>query len=183
MDILSFMKRLPEIRSGWTKAALGAAVFAAGIFVGWLLRGRAVPAASTESGTPASVTIPGTDMIVTIGHGTVGELLAMDPDLSTRGRPSAPGCFEEEDLRRTWQMDSSRVQWIGGDRRFEEGRLIDGSREGCWSFWYLDELFDSGRSGTYEKDMKVESAPSPLGDFGHGEPDLTRAPIRQGYRR
>ena len=37
---------------------------------------------------------------------------------------------------------------------------------GCWDFWYRDELFDSGRSGAYEKDMKVDSAPSPLGDFG-----------------
>jgi hypothetical protein len=82
---------------------------------------------------------------------------------------TTPGCFEGANLRHAWFMNESHVQWIDGDHRFEDGRLIDGAREGCWSFWYHDELFDSGRSGTYEKDKKVESAPSPLGDFGYDD--------------
>lgn len=107
-----------------------------------------------------------------MGTGTVGELLAMDTPIESRGRArlaSAPGCFEGENLRRSWEMDDSRVQWIQGEGRFENGRFIGGKREGCWEFWYRNGLFDSGRSGTYERGMKVESAPSPLGDFGLGD--------------
>jgi hypothetical protein len=173
VDILSFVMRPPGVRNGWAKAALGAAVIGAGISVGWLIRGHVGTASSVESQTPTSVTIPGTDTIVTVGHGTVGELLAMDTSFKSQGRAdsmSSQSCFEGDNLQRSWEMDTSRVQWIPSENRFEDGRLIDGAREGCWSFWYHDELFDSGRSGTYEKGRKVKSAPSPLGDFGYDEP-------------
>jgi hypothetical protein len=78
------------------------------------------------------------------------------------------GCFEGARIRRTWLMNASDVQWIPQENRFEEGLIEDGMWEGCWSLWYADGLFDSGGSGRYEHGIKVESAPSPLGDFGYG---------------
>jgi len=102
----------------------------------------------------------------------------IDASNRKQGAGTSPGCFEGPNLRHTWFMDESHVQWIGDDRRFEDGRFLNGAREGCWSFWYLDGLFDSGRSGTYERDRKIESAPSPLGDFGRGEEIEGRAPRR-----
>jgi hypothetical protein len=146
---------------------LGAGVLAAGVSTGWLLRDHVVATAAVERATPVSTPNPGTSVSVTTGSGTVGELVAMD---SRAGSTAAPGCFEAENLPRTWQMDRSRVQWIQSEGRFADGRLVDGAREGCWSFWYPDELFDSGLSGTYEKDKKVAPAPTPLGDFGYTEP-------------
>lgn len=149
--ILSVVVRFLGLRIGWMKLAIGAGAVLASFALGWSLRGMHIRKVETQTQAP----IP-----------TTGSALAMNSTWNRQEVGSPSGCFENENLRRSWFMDDSRVQWIDDERRYEEGRFIDGQREGCWSFWYRDGLFDSGSSGTYQKNSKIESAPSPLGDFG-----------------
>ena len=113
------MKRVAGIRSSWAVVALGAGVLAAGVSTGWLLRDHVVAPVVVERATPVSTPIPETSVSVTTGSGMIAKLVA---------------------------MDSSRVRWIPSEARFEDGRRMDGAREGS------------------------EPAPSPLGDFGYTEP-------------
>jgi hypothetical protein len=98
---------------------LGAGVLAAGVSTGWLLRDRVVATVAVERATLVSTPVPGTSVSVTTGSDTIGKLVA---------------------------MDSSRVRWIPSEARFEDGRRMDGARDGS------------------------EPAPTPLGDFGYTEP-------------
>jgi hypothetical protein len=79
------------------------------------------------------------------------------------------GCFDGDDLRKSWVMDDSAVHWNSDTGRFEDGTLVGGKRNGCWTVWYKNGVFDSDASGTYSNGAKVDSAPSPLGDFGSGD--------------
>ena len=74
-------------------------------------------------------------------------------------------CFEGPALRNTWVMDRSLAKWNPASRRFEQGSLHEGQREGCWYVWYEDGTFDSAFSGVYQHGVKIASAPTPPGDY------------------
>jgi len=76
------------------------------------------------------------------------------------------GCFDGDNLRKSWVMDERTVRWNSESSRFENGRLVEGKRDGCWTVWHKDGVFDSDSSGTFANDVKIESAPSPVGDYG-----------------
>jgi hypothetical protein len=117
---------------------------------------------------------------------TAGQVVTIAGETPPHYPPSAaahaPGrtgagmdCFDAEHLHRTWLMDDSAACWDAQDKRFKEGTIRDGKREGCWMLWYKDGLFDSSGSGVYVRGVKVESAPSPLGDYWPYRADRTRS--------
>jgi len=126
--------------------------------------------------TPGSVRAP--VVIAVLTTGVVAAAWAwschVDPRASSEPVRPAPlvaesGCFDDGNLSTSWFMDERSVRWNGETARFEDGHFANGAREGCWTVWHKDGLFDSDASGTYAGGRKVESAPSPLGDFGDGE--------------
>ena len=133
-----------------------------------------------KTGTPGLVRAP--VVIAVLTTGVVAAAWAWSCNVAPRAssepvRPASlvaeTGCFDDGNLSKSWVMDERSVRWNGETGRFEDGRLVNGARDGCWTVWHKDGVFDSDSSATFADDVKIEPAPSPVGDYGlRGDPRL-----------